>query len=43
MCGREKGRERGRECVRVCVYEKEKVCGRDRGYVCEFVHAKMIV
>ena len=27
----------------MCVYEREKVCKRDRGYVCEFVHAKMSV
>ena len=25
------------------MYEREKVCVRDRGYVCEFVHAKMSV
>jgi len=43
VCGREIEGEGERECVRMCVYEREKVCVRDRGYVCDFVHAKMSV
>jgi len=40
---RERKRERERVSVRLCVYERAQVCATDRGYVCEFVHAKISV
>jgi len=40
MCVGERKGEKERGSVCGCVYEKEKVCLRDRGFACECVHAK---